>query len=279
MFNGAINAGGEYSMSSPFPGMDPYLEDRHIWPGFHHSLAEEIKTQLNQQIGPKYYADVEVRTVMHEVGIASQRVIYRDTAVFEQQSKPPAQPVEMSGTATATPIAPAPVQRPATLPSQTRLRAVRIYVTETAELVTTIEILSPFNKQPGDGLEEYRRKRRAILQSPVHLVELDLLRAGQRPGAEVAYPPLDAEYILLVNRATVDETRLSDIWPVTLDQPLPVLPIPLLRPDPDVPLDLNGIIAIVYAKSGYSWRIDYTQPVPPPELRPETAEWLAQINS
>jgi hypothetical protein len=265
-------------MSSPFPGMDPYLEDRHIWPGFHHSLAEEIKTQLNRQIGPKYYADVEVRTVMQEVGIASQRVMYPDTAVFELQP-PTANPSEPAGTATAVTITPAPVQRPASLPTQTKLRAVRIYVTETAELVTTIEILSPFNKQPGDGQEEYRRKRRAILQSPVHLVELDLLRAGQRPGAEVAYPPLDAEYILLVNRATVDETRLSDIWPVTLDEPLPILPVPLFPPDPDVPLELNAIMATVYTKSGYSWRIDYTQPVPPPELRPEIAAWLAQTKS
>jgi hypothetical protein len=221
-------------MSSPFPGMDPYLEARHICPGFHHSLAEEIKTQLNQQIGPKYYADV---------------------------------------------IAPAPVQRPVSQPTQTKLWAVRIYVTETAELVTTIGILSPFNKQAGDGLEEYRCKRRTILQSAVHLVELDLLRAGQRPGAEVAYPPLDTDYILLVNRATADETRLSDIWPVGIDQPLPVLPIPLLPPDPDVPLDLKAALTTVYANSGYSWRIDYDQPVPPPDLRPEMAAWLAQTSS
>ena len=47
-------------MPSPFPGMDPYLEDPPIWPGFHHSLAEDIKAQLNGLIGPKYYADVEI---------------------------------------------------------------------------------------------------------------------------------------------------------------------------------------------------------------------------
>ena len=260
-------------MSSPFPGMDPYLEARHIWPGFHHSLAEEIKTQLNQQIGPKYYADVEVRTVMQEVGIAAQRIIYPDTAVLEQRVDPATDWPAPAGSSAAVAIAPAPVQRPVQL-SQTKLRAVRIYVTETAELVTTIEILSPVNKRPGEGLEEYQRKRRSILQSAVHLVEIDLLRAGQRPGAEVAYPPLDADYILLVNRATPDETRLSDIWPVGFDQPLPILPIPLAAPDPDVPLDMTATVATVYANSGYDWRIDYTQPVPPPEPRPETAAWL-----
>jgi hypothetical protein len=142
------------------------LEARHICPGFHHSLAEEIKTQLNQQIGPKYYADVEVRTVLQEVGIATQsgpqRVMYSDTAVFELQPST-ASSSEPADTIAAVAIAPAPVQRPVSQPTQTKLRAVRIYVTETAELVTTIEILSPFNKQAGDGLEEYRRKRRTIL--------------------------------------------------------------------------------------------------------------------
>jgi len=51
-------------MSSPFPGMDPYLEDPDIWVGFHHSFADETKAQLNALLSPHYYADVEVRTVL-----------------------------------------------------------------------------------------------------------------------------------------------------------------------------------------------------------------------
>jgi hypothetical protein len=42
-------------MPSSFPGMDPYLEDRTIFPGFHHALAEEFRGQLNAVIGPKYF--------------------------------------------------------------------------------------------------------------------------------------------------------------------------------------------------------------------------------
>jgi len=55
---------------------------------------------------------------------------------------------------------------------------------------------------------------------------------------------------------------------------LPLLPIPLLYPDYDVVLDLNSIIATVYTTSGYAWRIDYAQPVPPPKLRESMAVWL-----
>lgn len=262
-------------MKSPFPGMDPYLEDPQVWPGFHHALAEEIKAHLNEQIGPKYFADVEVRTVMQEVGAAASQVMYPDAAILAQK------PRIVRETAVVTPspipLPPAPVRRPVTLPTQTRLRAVQIFVTETAELITSIEILSPFNKQAGDGVEEYRRKRRRVLQADVHLVELDLLRGGQRPGAEVAYPPLAADYVLLVNRANSGAERISDIWPVALSAALPTLPIPLAAPDADATLDLTAVLQSVYQRGGYAWRLDYRLPVPPPALTPEMAAWVAQL--
>ena len=46
-------------------------------------------------------------------------------------------------------------------------------------LVTAIEFLSPSNKTPGKrGRELYLRKQREMLDSPAHLVEIDLLRGG-----------------------------------------------------------------------------------------------------
>src|SRR5439155_20452495 len=49
------------------------------------------------------------------------------------------------------------------------------------ELVTVIEVLSPTNKLPGsDGSREYAHKRERLLESHVNLVEIDLLRGGQR---------------------------------------------------------------------------------------------------
>ena len=47
------------------------------------------------------------------------------------------------------------------------------------EVVTVLETLSPANKRPGgDGRREYLKKREEVLQSPSHLVEIDLLRGG-----------------------------------------------------------------------------------------------------
>src|SRR4029434_4986123 len=169
-------------MSSPFPGMDPYLEAPEIWRGFHHSLADEIKAQLNAKLSPRYYADVEVRTVLEEVGVATTKTVYPDAAILENVLATPS-------SATAVAIPAAPIQRLAMLPEEHKLRTVQVRETATDTLVTAIEILSPVNKR-GDGLHLYRAKRKSLLRTDVHLIELDLLRDGERPGWEVKQPPL-----------------------------------------------------------------------------------------
>ena len=63
-------------------------------------------------------------------------------------------------------------------------------------------MLSPFNKRPGEGREDYLRKRRLILQSEVHLVELDLLRDGERVPMGKPLPP--ADYYAIISRSTKD---------------------------------------------------------------------------
>lgn len=266
-------------MAYRFPGMDPYLEDPAIWRGFHHRLADEIADLLNPKIGPKYYADIEVHTTFEEVHVGKAKPIIPDVAIVTQpagQSTGRQTTSRQSGAVAVAEPAEliAPVRRVAHI-SPVTLRAVHIYITETDELITSIEILSPYNKR-GEGLAEYRRNRSTLLASNVHLVEIDLLRGGQRVGSEVQGPPLDdADYILLVHRGfEVNPGVWSDIWPVTLDKPLPLLPIPLESPDPDVFLDLNETVQAVYERAAYTRRIDYRQPVPPPALRPAMADWL-----
>ncbi|MGK7922098.1 MAG: DUF4058 family protein [Trichodesmium sp.] len=48
-------------MLSPFPGMNPYLEDSAYWSSIHHWLITEIDRLLNQKLAPKYVVAVEVR--------------------------------------------------------------------------------------------------------------------------------------------------------------------------------------------------------------------------
>jgi hypothetical protein len=73
-----------------------------------------------------------------------------------------------------------PALRPPTV-VPVRIPQVTVEIRDAAsrELVTAIEILSPTNKR-ADGLEEYLSKRRHVLLSQAHLVEIDLLRKGRR---------------------------------------------------------------------------------------------------
>ena len=47
-------------------------------------------------------------------------------------------------------------------------------------LVTLIEIVSPSNKRPGVDRRAYLMKQREVLDSDANLIELDLLRDGER---------------------------------------------------------------------------------------------------
>jgi Protein of unknown function (DUF4058) len=164
--------------------MDPYIEQRDFWADFHNDLAAEIRAALNQQIQPKYFAR-NTRYVTYDVLEIDSRAaldqhfgIYPDIGVWQAQSAP-----EYASTAAPT-ITPAPVESMVAYEIPFRQHNVEIRATETRALVMVIEILSPVNKRPGhEAAQEYQRERRDILRSPVHLLEIDLLRAARAPAA------------------------------------------------------------------------------------------------
>jgi hypothetical protein len=155
-----------------------------------------------------------------------------------------------------------------------RLHRVEIRATASQQLVAVVEILSPVNKRPShDAYLAYQRKRRDILRSEVHLLELDLLRGGERPP--LARPVPTAPYYVVLSRANRRPT--VEVWPIQLADRLPVLPVPLLEPDPDVPLDLGAVVASVYERGAYASQIDYQQLPPPPALSKAEADWLKAL--
>ncbi len=114
----------------------------------------------------------------------------------------------------------------------------------TDEVITIVELLSPTNKRAKDGRADYEKKRRLILASQTHLVELDLLR-GAKPMA-MHGAQSDATYRILVSRseqrpiAALHEDVLADLYAVMLDQPLPDIPIPLKPGEPEPVLALHA---------------------------------------
>jgi hypothetical protein len=139
-------------------------------------------------------------------------------------------------------------------------------------LVTCIEVLSPSNKRRGSkGWKRYLRKRQALLLGTANLVELDLLRGGQRMPMMTPWP--GSPYRLLVSRE--QWAPFCKVWPAHFRKSLPIIPIPLAQPDTDVPLDLQSLIAAVFARSHYDRDLDYSQPLKPAFTEEESA-WLAE---
>jgi anti-sigma factor RsiW len=92
--------------------------------------------------------------------------------------------------------------------------------------------------------------------------EMDLLRSGARPPLARPVPP--APYYITLSRA--ERRPRVEVWPLQLQEPLPILPIPLRAPDPDTILDLGAALAAVYERGAYARVIDYHLPPLPPAL-------------
>ncbi len=254
-------------MPSPFPAMDPYLEG-YLWPDVHHSLAGEIRAQLAAKIWPNYVARITVRFVAEEAETQeSVGVMLPDVELLRRHSLTTEEPRAQVAVTDIT-AAPLVLSLPPTI--RVRLASIEIHDRAHRDLVTSIEILSPVNKR-GTGWDEYERKRQSVMQSSAHLLEIDLLRRGRRHVDDSKLPP--APYFVFLTRAPL---RQIEVWPIQLHDRFPILPVPLFAPDPDVPLDLNAVLATIYDEARYDGDIDYRQP-PDPPLEGEDAQWAAAL--
>ncbi len=264
-------------MPSPFPGMDPYIESNRNWPDFHNGLADELRAQLNTHIQPRYYATTVTYITydMIEVAQTRPRSASPDVGVWRRKSPTPQASggVAVLEPAFALAIDPPSTQSVMMMEVEVRLANVEVREAGSDTLVTSIEILSPINKRAGTERQRYLAKRQRLLRSMVHVMEIDLLRGGQR--TPLGSPVPAAPYTVTLSRA--DHRTAVDVWAIQLEGRLPVLPVPLLEPDDDVPLDLGAVVRAVYERGAYATRLDYGQPVPPPALEPAQQAWVTQL--
>ena len=255
-------------MPSPFPGMDPFIESQ-VWEDFHHAFIQTMREALTAALRPRYVVRVAVRVYLEHLVDSPTSIIRPDVAIVE----PPASPWrdEMGGVATMTLIEPVTLTLP--MPEEEREPYLLITKRDELEVVTVIELLSPINKRAGsDGRREYLTKRETVLRSAAHLVELDLLRGGERlPTIE---PLPAADYYAFVCRR--QERPRVRVYPWTLRHRLPTIPIPLDDDDPDVPLDLQAVFTTVYDRAGYDYGLAYRRPLEPPLAEGDLA-WAQEI--
>ena len=251
-------------MPSPFPGMNPYFEQPARWPGFHTKFLAAINERLIPQVAPKYVVDVEEHIYIHDLPPEPRRLLGRaDLSVARPEGAPAGQP------ALGVLEAPAPVELQLPVQDVERVHFLEVRTRQGWELVTVIELLSPSNKR-GEDRRDDLAKRRGLLRSPANLVEIDLLRGGP-PMPPDARPA--CEYSVLVSHA--ERRPAAAFWPIRLRDRLPVIPIPLRRPDEDARIDLQEILHRVYDAYGYADFIYAGSPDPP--LDPEDEAWARQL--
>jgi hypothetical protein len=260
-------------MKSPFPGMDPYIEDCGLWPDFHSKLIGEIERGLAAKLPERYFIQTGERAYVVLAGPDEKETkpIYPDVGI--EKSGPVAHASESRGAvALAEPEVDTGVPMRAFIDEHFRQNFIEIYEAEPGpRLVTCIEVLSPANKSSGrKGWKLYLRKRNALLLGKANLVEIDLVRGGRRMPMIEPWPK--SPYYLLVGRE--DHVPYCRVWPAYFDRPLPEIPVPLAPPDPDLPLALQPMIEAVYERSRYGRRLDYGKPLTPP-FSPEETAWLA----
>jgi len=244
--------------------MDPYLEEPRLWPDVHHELIVAIRDQIQIQLSSGYRAVITPYVAFESIEIAPVRRAVPDVAIVERDH-----PGDTSGAVMV--IAEAPITLPALMLIPVEYARIEIRTVRDQLLVTAIELLSPANKRPGaDGADAYEQKRQEIFASTAHLLELDLLRAGQRP--QVARPLPAAPYFIFLSR--MQRRPQIEIWPLSLREPIVSVPVPLRHPDPPVVLNLGLAIADTYRRARYDLEIDYRESPPPPELLNEDAAWL-----
>jgi hypothetical protein len=242
-------------MASPFPGMDPYLETPDLWPDVHHALVNHIRSVLSPALRPVYVARVEFRAYVSDDDDPGREAIIPDGRI----EKSGRNGGHASGTSSL--VITEPLVVPILMDEEIEEAFLEIRHVETGRLVTIIEVLSPTNKIRGAcGRTSFMKKKQQTLASKVHWVEIDLLRAGT---PSVTRPPLkSSDYRILVSRGEIrTEARY---WPVSVRQPLPIIGIPLRKPDADAALDLNAVLQSAYEHAAYDLSIDYRkQPDPP----------------
>jgi len=251
-------------MPSPFPGMNPYVEQDHVWHDFHERFCPHAAEVLTAQVRPHYVVKIDEHVYIHELPADSQRLVGRADVSVAQS------PGSASASAGAVAVLEAPAEVRLPVVDIERISYVEIRDRENWQLVTVLELLSPSNKMSGADREQYVAKRSQLLLSAVHFVELDLLRGGPRLPLDELQP---CAYYAMVSR--IEKRPRAEIWPLGLRERLPVIPIPLRSPGPDARLDSQDVLNHVYDAAGYEDYIYLGEPQP--RLSAEDAEWAKQF--
>lgn len=240
-------------MPSPFPGMNPYLENPQLWPEVHHRLITAIANAIESNLHQNYRVAIEKRiyTSLPEdsvlVGVPDASVVSRSSSY-----QPSTTQTILAPDSSITVMLP--------VPQEIREGYLEIRDMTTGSVITAIEVLSPTNKRLGKGRDAYLDKRNKVLESATHLVEIDLLREGM-PMTMLGNFPV-SHYRILVSRA--QQRPKAQLYAFNLQQVIPAFPVPLKPEETELLVDLQSLLWQIYNQARYDLAINYQQPPIPP---------------
>lgn len=266
-------------MPSPFPGMDPFLENPAFFPSLHERMIVYIAELLQPRLPPPYFADLGERLWIE----TSRRKVVPDVDVIRKTGVGTRGYSKANGgIAVATRTKPMIIT---VMHDEIRETFVEIRLRDDDEerLVTTIEILSHANKKTGDKAQKlYLKKQREIIDSQMtHLIEIDLLRSGKHTTCI----PLDLlrekanPYDYHVCTRPYDETGKFHVYAIEMPDRLPEISVPLLQGDGSVALDLQAVMDRCYDVSPYRQRVRYSLDRLKPPVPKRHLKWVKQVLS
>ena len=245
-------------MPSPFPGMDPYIED-YEWPDFHTSLAVVMRNAIAKQLPPELIVDIEVTTITQSVLFTPPKNYRPDLTVYTTGQDYGAELRDDGGVEMVE--TPPSIELPQSYDQEVKQRTLHIKKAVDGLLVAIVEILSPANKvEP--NLSKYRQKRKTFIAEGIHVLELDLLREGTRPfhAADLSA----CTYCVQLDHA---HRQRCLVWLLDLATPLPKIRLPLLPEMKSIIIDLQSCLDQNYADGLYSRKLRYQLPLKPPLRR------------
>ena len=251
-------------MSSPFPGMDPYLEVPELWAEFHNRLIVAIADDLSPKLRPRYRVAIDQRVYLMSEDDRQLMGISDVTIAGRSENSGNVSVLEAPSTKS--------ISISLTLPEEVRESYLEIRDVVNGQVVTVIEILSPKNKRNGEGRVAYERKRNQVLASATHFIEIDLLRKGTHfPLGQSA---ISTQYYVLV--AQGDRRPHGDLYAFSLRSPMPLFSLPLSGRDIEPVIDLQHIFEGVYDRAGFDMVINYQVPALV-KLDAADEEWAQQL--
>jgi hypothetical protein len=251
--------------------MDPFLEAPPFWSDFSPSFLTEIRNRLIVDLLPKYDVRLEEYLLL-EHDVEPTHRVKPDVVIRTQWDK---EPFATGIAATMVRIDTSETVE-AAYPDFDPLTQRRLVVTHrtSGRVVTIMELLSPINKASGkDGIDAYERKREELLTRSSHLIELDLLRGGERLPIKGNHP--SGDYFVYIGRW--ERRPACQVIGWSWRAPLPSISVPLLPEDGEITLDLGAAFRDAYEPAYYDRRLPYHETLNP-ALSDEELQWIKSLN-